>query len=128
MTSPKDAILARRRLTNKLIAARDAQRLRPFFDPAVLVIVGDGGRISGAAAVVEAFAAQFQDPDFEAYVRTPDDVALAGDGDRAAERGTWVGRTKSRGETTAGWYLAAWKKVRGQWLIESETFVTLRQD
>ncbi len=114
MTPPEDAIRARRRLTNKLIAGKDATRLRPFFDPAVVVIV-------------QAFAAQFQDPDFTAYVRTADEVAVAHDGERAAERGTWVAVSRSRGEHISGWYLAAWKKVRGQWLIESETFVTLTE-
>jgi hypothetical protein len=33
VTSPEDAIRARRKLTNKLIAAREAERLRPFFVP-----------------------------------------------------------------------------------------------
>ncbi|OHB36439.1 MAG: DUF4440 domain-containing protein [Phenylobacterium sp. RIFCSPHIGHO2_01_FULL_70_10] len=127
MTAPEDAIRARRRLTNKLIAGKDATRLRPFFDPAVVVIVGDGPLITGAEALVQAFAAQFQDPDFTAYVRTADEVAVAHDGERAAERGTWVAVSRSRGEHISGWYLAAWKKVRGQWLIESETFVTLTE-
>ena len=54
-------------------------------------------------------------------------MAVAHDGERAAERGTWVAVSRSRGEHISGWYLAAWKKVRGQWLIESETFVTLTE-
>ena len=126
MTTPTDAILARRRLTNKLIAAKEAQRLRPFFVPGVNVIVGDGSLICGAEAVIAAFAAQFADPDFTAFVRTPEAVELDGGGGRAAERGSWVAVSRSRGEHIAGWYLAAWTKVRGQWLIESETFITLR--
>lgn len=126
MTTPVDAILARRRLTNKLIAAKAAVRLRPFFDPRVYVIVGDGTLITGVEAVIAAFAAQFSDPDFVAFVRTPDVVELDTAGARAAERGTWVSVSRSEGEHIAGWYLAAWTKARGQWLIESETFVTLR--
>lgn len=126
MTTPKDAILARRRLTNRLIAAKEAARLRPFFDPAVTVIVGDGGVTSGVEAVIAAFAAQFADPDFQAFVRTPEAVELDAAGERAAERGSWVAVSRSQGEHMAGWYLAVWAKVRGQWLIESETFVTLR--
>ncbi|MDB5455233.1 MAG: hypothetical protein JWP92_818, partial [Caulobacter sp.] len=35
MTPAETAIRARRKLTNKLIAAHQAQRLRPFLDPAV---------------------------------------------------------------------------------------------
>ena len=121
-----DAILARRRLTNKLIAAKEAPRLRPFFIPGVTVIIGDGSLIAGIDPVIAAFAAQFADPDFSAFVRTPEAVELDTAGARAAERGQWVAVSRSQGEHIAGWYLAGWTKVRGQWLIESETFITLR--
>jgi ketosteroid isomerase-like protein len=119
MTAPEDAIRARRRLTNKLIAAREAARLRPFFVADARLITGDGGLILGADAIVEAFAAQFREPGFMAYVRTPETVELDAAGDRAAETGRWTG-----GGMT-GAYMAAWRKVTGQWAIESELFVTL---
>lgn len=123
MTTPEDAIRARRRLTNKLIAAHEAARLRPFLDPQVKVIAGDGALITGADAVISAFEAQFRDPTFIAYERMPDEVEIAQAGLRAAERGRWVGSwTQAR---MSGVYLAAWRKVTGQWVIESETFVTL---
>jgi hypothetical protein len=119
VTTPADAIRARRRLTNRLIASREAQRLRPFFLPDARLIAGDGGLILGADAIVEAFAAQFRDPGFVAYVRTPQSVELDDVGDRAAETGRWTGGGRS------GTYMAAWRKVTGQWVIESELFVTL---
>jgi hypothetical protein len=119
MTAPEDAIRARRRLTNKLIASRDAARLRPFFVADARLITGDGGLILGADAIVEAFAAQFREPGFVAYVRTPDTVELDQAGERAAETGRWTGNGVS------GAYMAAWRKVVGQWAIESELFVTL---
>ena len=43
MTAPQDAIRARRKLTNRLIAAHDARRLAPFFDPQATLISGEGG-------------------------------------------------------------------------------------
>jgi hypothetical protein len=119
MTAPEDAIRARRRLTNKLIAARDASRLRPFFVSDARLITGDGGLILGADAIVEAFAAQFREPGFVAYVRTPGTVEFDQDAERAAESGRWTGGGMS------GAYMAAWRKVTGQWAIESELFVTL---
>ena len=64
MTSPADAVRARRKLTNKLIAAHEATRLRPFFTPDVKVIVGDGALILGVDNVLAAFAAQFAEPGF----------------------------------------------------------------
>jgi len=127
MTSAEDTIRARRRLTNKLIAAHDAARLRPFLDPQVNLITGDGSLIIGVDAVLGAFAGQFADPSFVTYVRTPEAVQIDGDASRAAERGAWVATWRGEGEdvTLRGWYLAAWKKSVGQWVIESELFVSL---
>ena len=119
MTTPDDAIRARRKLTNKFIAAREAERLRPFFLPDARLITGDGGLILGAGGIVGAFAAQFADPNFTPYARTTQRVDLDGAGERAAEHGHWVGAGVSGG------YLAVWRKVMGQWLIESELYVTL---
>ena len=119
MTAPEDAIRARRRLTNKLIASREAQRLRPFFVAEARLITGDGGLILGTDAIVEAFAAQFREPGFVPYVRTPERVEIDQAGGRAAETGRWTGGGSS------GLYMAAWRKVTGQWAIESELFVTL---
>lgn len=121
--APDDAVRARRRLTNKLIAAHDAARLRPFFAPDVKLIVGDGELILGVAAVIQAFAAQFAEPDFVTYVREPSSVEADADAARAAEHGRWTGRWKGREMT--GTYLAVWRKVTGQWVIESELYVTL---
>lgn len=123
-TSPTDAVLARRRLTNKLIAAHEAARLRPFFAADVKVIVGDGELILGADAVIQAFAAQFADPQFIAYVREPTTVEPNAEAGRVAEHGRWTGRWKDH--EMGGTYLAVWRKVTGQWVIESELYVTLR--
>jgi hypothetical protein len=119
MTGPQDAIAARRRLTNKRIAAREAQGLRPFFAADAQLIPGGGGLILGVDAIVEAFAAQFREPGFVAYVRTPDSIQVDAAGLRAAEAGRWTGNGMS------GSYLAAWRNVTGQWVIESELYVTL---
>jgi ketosteroid isomerase-like protein len=123
VTAPDDAIRARRRLTNKLIAAHEAVRLRPFFAPDARLIAGDGALILGADPIVQAFAAQFADPDFTTYVRTPETVTVDDAGDRAAEAGRWVAHWKS-GEMS-GAYMACWRRQTGQWVIESELYVTL---
>jgi ketosteroid isomerase-like protein len=123
-TSAEAAVRARRKLTNRLIAEHQAARLRPFFADDASVIVGDGGLILGAMAVIAAFDAQFGDPSFVAYERTAETVEVADDGQRAAESGRWVGGWRGR-EPMSGRYLAAWRKVRGQWVIEQELYVTL---
>lgn len=127
MTSPADAVRARRKLTNRLIAAHDAARLRPFLHPEVKLITGDGTLVLGAQAVIDAFAGQFADPAFVHYVRTTASVDLDEAGDRAAEAGRWdaLWRGEAGDQTMSGTYLAAWRKVTGQWVIENELFVTL---
>lgn len=123
MTTPEDAIRARRKLTNRLIAAHDAPRMRPFFAADVKLIVGDGGLILGVDAVIEAFAGQLSDPAFGTYLRKTERVDLDAAGARAAETGRWTATWSS--ETMTGTYLAVWRKVTGQWVIESELYVTL---
>jgi ketosteroid isomerase-like protein len=127
MASPEDAVRARRRLTNKLIAARDAARLKPFFDPDVKLIVGAGDLIVGSDAVIQAFASQFAAPMLARYERTPEVVEPDRAGDRAAEQGRWTGSWTQAGGRVgqSGRYLAVWKAVRGQWVIESELYVSL---
>ena len=123
MTTAEDAIRSRRRLTNKFIAAHEAQRLAPFFAADANLIGGEGGLLVGSQAIVAAFAAQFADPSFLAYERTPVEVTFDMDATRAAERGTWVGRWTD--QTLGGSYLAVWRKQTGQWVIEQELYVTL---
>lgn len=125
MPDPETAIRAKRKLTNRLIAAHDAARLRPHLTDDMLLIVGDGGLIQGADAVVAAFAGQFADAGFIAYVRTTDKVEVAQGGARAAETGRWVGTWKG-GVEMSGVYMAAWRERHGQWLLERQLYVTLR--
>ena len=91
----------------------------------MLLIVGDGAVIQGAAAVVAAFANQFADRDFIAYVRASETVEIADDGHRAAETGRWVGRWKG-GVEVSGVYTAAWRESHGQWRLERELYITLQ--
>ena len=120
---PEAAVRARRKLTNRLIAEHQAARLRPFLDPAMIMVTGDGSLITGADAVVEAFAGQFRDPAFVTYIRTTDTVAVDQDGARAAEQGDWV--ADWTGSKMSGRYLAVWKKSVGQWVLQSELYVSL---
>ena len=118
MPSADIAIRAKRKLTNRLIAAHDAGRLRPHMTDDMLLI-------KGADAVVAAFANQFADKDFIAYVRTSETIEVADDGQRAAETGRWVGSWKG-GVEVSGVYTAAWRMSLGQWLLERELYITLK--
>lgn len=125
MPTAEAAIRAKRKLTNRLIAAHDAARLRAHMTDDMLLIAGDGEPIWGAEAVATAFAQQFADPAFVAYVRTTEGIEIADDGHRAAETGRWVGRWKDRAEIS-GVYMASWRERLGQWQLERELYTTLR--
>ncbi len=129
MTTAEDAVRARRKLTNKIIASHEALRLRPFLHPDVKLIAGDGTLIQSSDQVVQAFAAQFQERSFVAYVRTTETVTIDQDGLCAAESGRWVGTWKGAGASSqSGVYLAVWRKSVGQWVIESELYVSLAKE
>lgn len=125
MPAPDAAIRAKRKLTNRLIAAHDAARLRPHLAADMVLITGDGGLIQGAEAVLAAFAGQFAEPGFVAYERTTETVDMAEDGRRAAETGRWVGTWRGRAPVS-GIYMAAWRESLGQWVLERELYVTLK--
>lgn len=122
-----NAIRARRHQTNRLIAAHDAGKLKPFFDADAKVIAGSGALIQGVADILGVFEGAFADPTFVTYARTTETVEISGDGTRAAETGTWIGTwRKPEGETTlSGRYLAVWKTRLGNWVIESELYARL---
>ena len=126
MTPAETAIRARRKLTNKLIASHEAARLRPFLAPDINLIAGDGSLMVGVDSVLAAFESQFRDVSFVTYLRTTETVRTEQDEAGAAEPGT-RGGTWRDGPTLTGTYLAVWKKVTGQWVIESELYVTLTE-
>jgi len=126
MPDAETAIRSRRKLTNRLIAAHDAERLRAHLTEDVLLIVGEGDLIQGADGVVAAFASQFADASFIAYDRTTETVEIAADGHRAAESGRGGGRWRG-GLEVRGVYMAAWRERRGQWQLERELYVTLQR-
>lgn len=121
----ENAVRARRKLTNRLIAEHRAERLRPFMLEDAVLIAGDGTPILGAEAILAAFQAQFSDPDFVTYRRDTLEVTLDDAGTRAAERGVWTAVHRVAAGAS-GHYLAVWRLGLGQWRLESELYVTLR--
>ncbi|MBM3533004.1 MAG: nuclear transport factor 2 family protein [Alphaproteobacteria bacterium] len=125
--SDENAIRQQRRRTNKLIADHEAERLRPFFDPKVTVIAGDGSVILGLEDLIGRFESFFRDPTFIAFDRKAETVILDKQGARASERGDWVAswHGPSGTMTSGGQYQAVWKKAQNQWVLESEHFIAL---
>lgn len=125
--SDENAIRQQRKRTNKLIADHEAERLRPFFDPKVTVIAGDGSVVSGIDELIRRFESFFADPTFIAFERKAETVILDKAGTRASERGDWIAswHGPSGTMTGGGQYQAVWKKAQNQWVLESEHFIAL---
>ena len=113
---------------NRAIAAHDVSALPKFWREDLHVTTGAGRQLSGREAVRAAFEAIFADATFITYTRAPDKVELSSSGVRAAESGHWLGQWKKPDGMMEwrGTYLAMWRKEDGQWLIQSELYVSLR--
>ena len=113
---------------NRAIAARDVGALPKFWREDVHVTTGVGRLLSGRDAVRAAFESIFADATFITYTRTQGKIELSASGVRAAESGHWLGQWKKPDGMMEwrGTYLAMWRKEDGQWLIQSELFVSLR--
>ena len=113
---------------NAAIAAHDPAALSKFLREDIHVTTGAGRQLPGLSAVRAAFEAIFADASFITYTRTPDRVELNSSSLLAAESGHWVGRWK-KPDGTMEWrgnYMAMWRKENGQWLIQSELYVSLK--
>ena len=113
---------------NRAIAAHDVGPLPKFLREDAHVTTGAGRQLSGRDSVRAAFEAIFADATFVTYIRTPDRVELSASVVRAAESGHWLGQWKKPDGMMEwrGTYLAMWRKESGQWLIQSELYVSLR--
>ena len=75
--------------------------------------------IINAAVNLQGSRANRRQRNADFFIFTPHHVGSDATGYVAAEAGRWTGNGQS------GTYMAAWRKVTGQWVIESELFVTL---
>jgi ketosteroid isomerase-like protein len=117
-------IRARRAASNEAIARHDTAGLGAILAPNVIVVTSNSVHREGRDANVESFAEQFRTRPDVLYRRTPDDVRVFAPWLMAAERGRWTGSwTDADGKIQlAGSYYAKWRKVDGQWFVESETY------
>ena len=123
--SDEQRIRDARARSNAAIAAHDVDGVSRFWMDNVQVVtstgVSDAGRDLNRARIAGIFKER---PDV-VYVRTPETVEIFEAWNVASERGRWTGQwTQSDGITRiGGTYLAQWRKVNGEWLIQAELFV-----
>ena len=128
MTAAPDlAIRLRRAAFNRALAEADLGAIGPILAAnAVLVAGTDSAVINGRKAQLLAWKREFAAADPVVYTRTPQRIAPSAVAPIALEHGEWRGVSARSGEAlAAGSYVAKWRLIGGDWLIEAEIFLTL---
>ena len=121
------AIRMRRADFNRALADMDLSAIGPLLAPAAILVTGsDSGVINGRKAQLMAWKREFASPGRIIYVRMPTSITVSPTEPIAMEQGEWKGVAANTEDPVAsGIYSAKWRKLRGEWLIEAEIFVTL---
>lgn len=121
------AIRMRRAAFNRALADMDLSTIGPLLSPSAILVTGsDSGVITGRKAQLIAWKREFASPARTIYVRMPTSITVSPVEPIAMEQGDWKGVAAATQEPIAsGIYSAKWRKLRGEWLIEAEIFVTL---
>lgn len=114
--------------SNAAIARHDTAGIGAIFAQNIVVVTSNSTHGVGREDNVKRFADQFRTRTDVVYLRTPDEVRVFTPWSMASERGHWTGSwTDVDGKIQIGGsYFAKWRKVNGQWLVESETYVPER--
>lgn len=111
---------------NNAIASRNVELMRHAWSQAIRLIEGDGTIFTGSGPLAASYASlEFKDASFVAYARRPVTITIGADGISAAEYGTWRAVYKTPKRDRSGSYLASWRKVRSDWKIIYEAYVSL---
>ncbi|CAD7340577.1 nuclear transport factor 2 family protein [Sphingomonadales bacterium 56] len=121
------AIRMQRAAFNRALADMDLSTIGPLLSSGAILVTGsDSGVITGRRAQLMAWKREFASPQRIVYVRMPTCITVSPIEPIAMEQGEWKGVAADTQEPAAsGIYSAKWRKLRGEWLIEAEIFVTL---
>jgi len=127
---PRDEQLIReaRVRSNEAIAAHDVAAVARVWMPDVHIVSSTSSQTAGRDANQQRMAAQFASRPDTVYVRRSTAIDVYPPWAVASERGEWTGRwTEPYGRLEiGGTYLAQWRKIDGEWLIQAELFVPTR--
>jgi ketosteroid isomerase-like protein len=125
---PEDkAILRARAHSNRSIAKRNLLGVGDTLSEDYVGVIGDGTFVPSRAEYLRLFKEGFDRPKQSmTYVRSPESIEVADDGNLAAEHGRWEATSSSGSFVCAGAYSAMWRRTPEGWKIRSEIFVTLK--
>lgn len=126
----EQAIRDARTRSNRAIAAHDLDGISRVWMDDVHIVTSTSAHGTGRDENRQRIARQFTTRPDTTYVRRTADVDVYDPWGVAAERGEWTGTwTEPDGKVTIrGTYLAQWRKVGAEWLIQAEVFVPLTCD
>lgn len=118
-------IRARRESSNAAIARHETAGIGAILAPNVIVVTSNSIHRASREANMQSFADQFRARPDVVYRRTPDEVRVFEPWLMASERGRWTGSwSDPDGKIQiSGSYFAKWRKIGGEWFVESETYV-----
>jgi len=92
------------------------------------VVRSTGAQVVGREGNQQRMSQQFATRPDTIYVRKPSTVDVYLPWEIASEHGEWTGQwTEPDGTVdTAGTYMAQWRRVGGQWLVQAELYVPMR--
>lgn len=126
MDSPELAIRSRRAAFNRALADGDLGAIGPLLvAEAVLVTGTDSAVLPSRKAQLHAWKREFAAPDRAIYTRLPDSIEASTVEPVALEHGKWRAITVAGKSVASGSYTAKWRKVRDEWVIEAEIYLTL---
>jgi uncharacterized protein (TIGR02246 family) len=127
-STDEELIRAARTRSNAAIAKHDLDGIARAWMPDVHIVSSTSAQGSGRDANQQRMAQQFKNRPDTLYVRRTGSVEIYQPWAVAAEHGEWTGSwTEPDGKVEiAGTYLAQWRQVGGQWLIQAELYVPTR--
>jgi len=121
----REMIRAVRSRSNAAIAAHDSAGMARAWVEDIHIVSSTSVQTAGRVANQQRMSQQFANHPDTIYVRHPRTIDVYAPWSVASERGEWTGGwTEADGRfEIGGTYLAQWRKVEGQWLIQAELYV-----
>jgi ketosteroid isomerase-like protein len=118
-------IRARRASSNAAIAKHDTVGFAASLAEDVISVTSASAKNVGRASVVASMSTRFRERPDVVFVRSPEEVEVFTSWGMASESGDWRGSwTDPDGKVEiSGTYFVKWRRIRGAWYVESETYV-----
>jgi len=119
-----DIIKSSRMSSNAAIARHDIEGMAKYWLPDFVQTIGRGSSLTGRDTIIGSWKQLFRTNPAVLYVRKPVQISIGDNGVMAWETGTWEAK---HSYSKDGNYSAMWRKIDGEWKLQAELFVSLRQ-